>query len=85
MKGLITSYRGGRHTKRSNQFLVELAGVSDSVTASKFIGKPASLGIPGKNLAGKIVSAHGKRGLIVARFPSGMSGNVLGRTIEILE
>ena len=45
MKGLIKAYRGGRHTKRANQFLVEVPGVTDCATASKFIGRPAAISI----------------------------------------
>ena len=86
MKGMITGYLGGRHTKRVNQFLVRVEGIGNVATASALIGRTLSWKTPGeKEIRGIVTSTHGRRGLLIARFRRGMAGSINGSKVEILE
>lgn len=85
MNGLIVSHRRGKHAQRTNQFLLEVDGISDKSTASKCIGKTISWKTPTKEIHGKITAVHGGNGVMRIRFPKNISGNILGQMVEILE
>ena len=85
MKGLIVSHRRGKHTQRTNQFLLKADGVGDRTIASRLIGKTVVWKTKNKRIHGKITSLHGNNGVMRVRFSKNASGNVLGQTVEILE
>ncbi len=86
MEARIISYRRGRHTMKSNQFLLEIDGVDSKETASRFIGKKVVWKSPrNKEIRGKIVSIHGNRGVLRVRFPKGLPGTALGNKVEVLD
>jgi len=90
MKATILSFRRGRHTQRTNQFLLEVKGVDSKEKASKLIGKkvkwksPAKVRSP-KEITGKITSCHGNNGVLRARFSRGLPGEAVRTTVEILD
>ena len=86
MKAKIVSYRRGRHTVHTNQFLIEIKGVDSRALASQFIGKRIVWKTPGKKeIFGKLTRPHGNRGMLRARFSKGLPGTALGTEAEIIE
>jgi large subunit ribosomal protein L35Ae len=86
MKARIINFRRGRHTIRTNQFLLEIDGVDSRAKASGFIGKRIVWKSPAKKeIYGKITQLHGNKGVLRARFSRGLPGTALGNDIEILE
>jgi large subunit ribosomal protein L35Ae len=86
MKAILISYRRGRHTQTTNQFLVGVDGCDTKAMASRFIGKKVKWKSPGgKEIFGKITQPHGTRGVLRARFSRGLPGDALGSKIEIAE
>jgi large subunit ribosomal protein L35Ae len=86
MKALILSFRRGRHTQKTNQFLLEVKGVETRARASQFIGKRVVWKTPsGREIFGKVTSAHGNKGVMRARFSRGLPGTALGTKVEVLE
>ncbi len=86
MKARVLSFRGGRHTQRTNQLLLSVPDVENRSTAASFIGKGVIFKTKsGKELQGKIVSPHGNKGVLRARFGKGVPGAILGKEIEVLE
>ena len=82
-KGIITSYRRGRHTQRNKQMLIKFEYDSDK-TASKLIGKQVIWETKtGKYIKGKITRTHGKKGVLRARFEKGLPGDSIGTTVRI--
>jgi large subunit ribosomal protein L35Ae len=83
MQGKITSYR--RSIKRTSQkhMIIELAGVTTREDAQKLVGKKVTFNTGKKNLAGKVASAHGKKGAVRAIFETGMPGQSIGAKVEI--
>ncbi len=85
MRGVVVSYRRGRHTTRTNQVIIEIPGVKNRKEASKFIGKKVEWVTPGgRKLKGVITSPHGNRGRVRARFTKGVPGQILGEKVDIL-
>ena len=86
MKGTILSFRRGRHTQTTNQFLLELPGVDTGVMASQFIGRGVFWqSSAGKKIFGKITQTHGNNGVLRARFTKGLPGTAITNKVEIIE
>ncbi len=87
-KAVILSFRRGRHTARTNQFLLGIEGVDSRAKASQYIGKRVVWKSPGKlkkEISGKITSPHGNNGVLRARFSKGLPGTAVGSRVQILE
>ena len=86
MKAKVLSFRRGRHTQKTNQLLLSIKDVDTRSAASGFIGKKVQFKTKsGKLLQGKIVSPHGNKGTMRARFGKGVPGEILGKEIDIVE
>ena len=86
MKATIISFRRGRHTQRTNQFLLEVEGVDTRSKASQLIGKRVVWTSPAKKqIYGKITQPHGNRGLLRTRFSKGLPGTAIGTGVDIVE
>ncbi len=86
MEATILSFRRGRHTQRTNQFLLEIEGVDSKSKAAQYIGKKVVWTSPGKKkIYGKIVDTHGNKGVLRARFSKGLPGTAITTKVEILE
>ncbi|MFH2028499.1 MAG: 50S ribosomal protein L35ae [Nanoarchaeota archaeon] len=84
MEGIINSFRRGRHTQTTNQMIIVIKGVDNKDKADKLIGKTVSWKSPaGKELKGKVSSAHGNKGAVRALFETGMPGQSLGTKVSI--
>jgi len=84
MNAKVINFRQGRHTQKTNQLLLSVKDVESRGAASKFIGKKVVWKTTtGKVIAGKVASTHGNNGVLRARFSRGISGEVLGRELEI--
>jgi large subunit ribosomal protein L35Ae len=86
MKARVLSFRRGRHTQKTNQLLLSVKDATSKSSAATFIGKKVVWKTKsGREIKGKIVAVHGNSGTLRARFSGGVSGEVLGRDIDILE
>lgn len=83
-KGVVTSYRRGKRTQRNNQMLIEIDMVDNRSKAAEFIGrKVVWTSESGKQIMGKIVGTHGKKGVVKAAFKKGLPGQAIGSPIII--
>ncbi len=84
MKGKVSSFRRGKHIQKPRHFILSVEGVDKREKAEKLIGKEALWKSPsGKELKGKITSAHGNKGLIRAVFEVGLPGQAINDDVEI--
>ncbi len=84
MNGQITNFRGSVHTQYHNHMIIKVEGVATREDAEKLVGKKVTWKSPaGKELVGKIASAHGNSGCVRAIFETGMPGQSLGQTVTI--
>ncbi|MCX8196886.1 MAG: 50S ribosomal protein L35ae [Candidatus Micrarchaeota archaeon] len=84
MKGKILSYRRGVHTEYTNQYVLEIDGVTDRQAAEAMVGKKVIFKTQtGKEIVGKISKAHGNSGAVLARFNKGLPGQAIGAEVTI--
>jgi len=83
--GIATSYRRGPKTQRSRELILLIPGVKTGRDASKFIGRSVECRLPGRILTGRILRTHGRSGGVLARFNSGVPGQIIGSKVTILE
>ncbi|MHA1270447.1 MAG: 50S ribosomal protein L35ae [Candidatus Helarchaeota archaeon] len=82
-KGIITSYRRGRHTQRNKQMLIKFE-YNSANEAAKLIGRRVIWETKtGKYIVGKITRTHGKNGVVRVRFEKGLPGDSIGTTVKI--
>ena len=84
MRGVIVNYRGGRHTQKTNQLVVEVEGVKNKEEAEKLLGKKVVWKTPsGKEISGAVAKIHGKKGGVLAKFTKGLPGQALGTEVDV--
>ena len=84
MQARILAFRGGAHTQKTNQFLVEVEGGDSKEKAAKLVGKKVIWKTPsGKEIHGKVSAPHGGKGVVRTRFNRGLPGIALGTKVEL--
>ena len=84
MEGVIKNFRRGRTTQKTNHMIVYLDDVSSREKASGLVGKEVVWKSPkGKEINGKVASAHGNKGAIRVIFEKGLPGQSLGTKVEV--
>ncbi len=84
MKGLIVSFRRGRHNQTNNQMIIKIEGVKDKKKAAELVDKEVVFKTQtGKEIKGKITNAHGNKGAVRALFERGMPGQALAKHVEV--
>ncbi len=82
--GKVIQFRRGRKTFTPRHFLIEIDGVSNKEDAAKFVGKEVVWKSPaGKEIKGKVSSAHGNNGVVRAIFEKGLPGQAITTNVEI--
>lgn len=83
MKALVVQFRRSKHRIHEKQYLIDV-GTKDRVEAEKMVGKKLVWKSPaGKEIHGKISSAHGNKGLVRAIFESGLPGQAMATELEV--
>ena len=84
MEGVIKNFRRGRTTQKTNHMIVYLSGISNKEKASGLVGKSVVWKSPkGKEIKGKVSSAHGNKGAVRVIFGKGMPGQSIGQKVMI--
>ena len=81
--GRITSYRTGPKSQTSKECLIEFTGVDSVGLAFKLVGKKVTWKNDTKTMSGKIIGAHGKNGMVRARFVHGVPGQAIGTVVKL--
>lgn len=83
MKGKVVQFRRSIKRIHEKHFILDV-GAENREEASKFVGKEAIWKSPaGKEIKGKISSAHGNKGLVRAIFEKGLPGQAKNTGVEI--
>jgi len=86
MKAILLGFRRGRHHQNPSQLLLEVKGCDSRAKAALYIGKRVLWASPaGKKIYGKIMTPHGSKGVLRAKFSRGLPGEALTKSVEILE
>ena len=84
VEGVIVSCRRGPKTQKPKEYILRFPGVESVGGAARLVGRKVAWPIRKHEVRGKIVSLHGKNGLVRARFRKGVPGQALGSLIEII-
>jgi ribosomal protein L35AE/L33A len=82
--GRITNYRTGPKSQTSKECLIQFAGIDSSGLAGKIVGQKVTWTSGKSVLVGKIMGAHGRNGVVRARFVHGVPGQAIGTIVELM-
>lgn len=87
MEGVISNYKGGRHTIHQKHCILVFPNIKTRKDANKLNGRTVAWVTPtGKELKGVITRAHGNNGAVRAHFKkAGVPGQALGKKIKIIK
>jgi len=86
MKGKVIQFRRGRHNVHERHFLIQVDGMKNREEASNLVGKEVTWTSPaGKEIKGKVSSAHGNNGVVRAIFERGLPGQAVTTDVEVKE
>jgi len=71
-------------TQKPKDCLIKFPDANSVSEAAQLIGRKVAWPIGKRKCVGKIVSLHGKNGLVRARFGKGVPGQALGSPVEII-
>lgn len=84
LKGKVLQFRRGRHTYKPRHFLIEIPQIDNREKAEKLIGKNVIWkSEAGKEIKGKIASAHGNKGVVRVIFEKGLPGQAITQGVDI--
>ena len=84
VQGVIVGYRTGPRTQRPRECILQFSSVKSSGEAARLVGRKVAWPVGKRNLRGKIVALHGKKGSVRACFRKGLPGQALGTAIEVV-
>mgnify|MGYP001952967142 FL=1 len=83
MEGVIKSFRRSR-TRQNTHHMIVYSDIDNKEKASELVGKEVVWKSPaGKEIKGKVASAHGNNGAVRVIFETGMPGQSLSTKVEI--
>ena len=84
MEGVIKNFRRSRTRQKTNHIIIYLNDVNNREKATGLVGKQVVWKSPkGKEINGKVASAHGNKGAIRAIFEKGLPGQSLSTKVDI--
>ncbi|MCS7096665.1 MAG: 50S ribosomal protein L35ae [Nitrososphaerota archaeon] len=83
IQGVVLNYRIGPKNQRSKECIIHFPHVTSISEAGRFIGRKVVWSNGQKKIVGKLVSLHGKKGLLIARFRKGLPGQALGTVVKL--
>ena len=93
VKGKFLGFRRNRETQRPNQALLRLEGVNDPESTRFYQGKRVCYiykaqnrkqGSKYRTIWGRVSRAHGKRGVVIARFKPNMPARAMGADVRVM-
>ena len=91
--GVFSGFRRSRLNQHPNQALVHIEGCQDVKGAQFYLGKKVVIVRKAENeknnsryraLWGKVISTHGKSGVVRAKFKRNLPGEAIGEKVRVL-
>ncbi|MCS7135390.1 MAG: 50S ribosomal protein L35ae [Candidatus Aenigmarchaeota archaeon] len=82
MEGIILGYRRGRKTQNVNQVLIDF-GITFK-EAEKILGREVVWLSNKKQIKGKIIALHGKKGIVRAKFERNLPGQAKTTKVRLV-
>ncbi|MFW9831471.1 MAG: 50S ribosomal protein L35ae [Candidatus Thorarchaeota archaeon] len=85
VKGVLMNYQRGTIRQKSHYGLIKLEGVTTIAAAASYIGRSVILHFnENKQITGRIISVHGRNGVLRARFRRGLAGEAIAKGVVVL-
>ena len=84
LTGIVVSYMRGPKTQRPKECLIQFPDVKSAGKAAQLVGRKLAWPAGERKCIGKVISLHGKKGLVKARFRKGLPGDALGSQVRII-
>jgi ribosomal protein L35AE/L33A len=81
--GVIVGYRTGPKSQKSKEYLIQFASARSVSDAARLVGRKVVWQKGEDKIVGKIVSVHGRKGLVRARIRKGLPGGAIGTTVDV--
>jgi large subunit ribosomal protein L35Ae len=83
--GTIVNYRVGIRTQMPKWCLVQIIGENSVSKAGQLVGRKMILKLGKNSFIGRIVSLHGKKGVVTVKFRRGVPGDAIGAKVELIK
>jgi len=84
-KGIVTSYRRGRHLQHTNQVILIFNDVKTRSEASALVGRKVKWTMEeGEDILGKVLGPHGNSGAVRAKFRTNLPGQAIGTSVTLV-
>jgi large subunit ribosomal protein L35Ae len=84
-RGIVTSYRRGRHLQNINQVILVFDDIRTRAEAAALVSRKVKWTSDGdKEILGKILGAHGNSGAVRAKFNTNLPGQAIGTPVILL-
>jgi len=84
-RGVVTSYRRGKHLQHPNQVLILFDGIDTRAQASVLAGRKVKwISENGREFLGKILGPHGNSGVVRAKFRTNLPGQAIGTPVYLV-
>jgi len=84
IKARITNYHIGIRAQASRECLIQLAQPNPETPAGSMLGSKVVWKNATTQIVGKVVGLHGRKGMLVAKFPKGVPGQAIGSLVELI-
>lgn len=83
-EGVVLGYRRGSTTQNVNQVLLDF-NLKSIKEAEKLLGKEVIwTSLSGKQIKGKIIALHGKKGIVRAKFTPNLPGQAKSTKVKLI-
>ncbi|MFW9954680.1 MAG: 50S ribosomal protein L35ae [Candidatus Thorarchaeota archaeon] len=83
-KGVVVSYRRGKHLLHPNQVILLFDTVKTRSVAASLVGRKVKwVSETGKDFLGKVLGAHGNSGAVRAKFRTNLPGQAIGTPVYL--
>jgi large subunit ribosomal protein L35Ae len=84
-KGVVASYRRGKHLQHHGQVILQFDGVESKSGAAALVGRDIKwVSASGSEFLGKVLGVHGNSGAVRAKFRTNLPGQALGTPVTLL-
>jgi large subunit ribosomal protein L35Ae len=78
------NYRIGIRTQMPKWCLIQITGEDSVSKAGRLVGRKVILNFEKNEFIGKVVSLHGKKGVVTAKFRKGVPGRAVGAIVQLM-
>jgi large subunit ribosomal protein L35Ae len=84
-KGVVASYRRGKHLQHTNQVILLFSECKSKAEAAALVGRKVKWVSPEeKEFLGKVLGVHGNSGAVRAKFRTNLPGQAIGTPVFLL-